>query len=226
MLLTELLDHDLHRSRGGTPVPLMLGVPAPEDGFPAVVSSTGGKFLVSRGLQKSGGLAGLAGVGVFDCDSDKLDSVFGPMLTVAHSLSVGGSYSFLDRVKKVVGRKAVSVPVERTVAGTYENSFSGRGSAAKAFAYVQAKSGLKAQPHACLVPVSWSEKKASSFFGKEYEPGKRKFRRCCRVIFHDVPMPVFFSRPDMVGMYTQFLSGGAAIILHNVELGLAFCPHG
>ena len=169
-------------------------------------------------------MAGLAGVGVFDCDSDKLDAVIGPMLSVAHKLSVGGSYSFLERVKRTVGRKQVSAPVERTLPGTYENSFSGKGAAAAAFAYVQSKSGLKAQPHACLVPSSWDEKQASSFFGKQYDPGKRKFMGCCRVIFHDSPMPVFFSRPDMVGMYTQFLNGGAAIILHNVELGLAFCP--
>ncbi len=87
-------------------------------------------------------------------------------------------------------------------------------------------SGLKTQPHVCLVPSSWSEKKASSFFGKDYVPSERKLGKCCRVVFHDVPMPTFFSRPDMVGMYTQFMNGGSAIILHNVGLGMAFCPQG
>jgi hypothetical protein len=222
MLLTELLDHDLHRSRGGTPIPLMLEVPVSKESFPAVVSGTRGKFLISKGPQESG----LAGVGVFDCDSDKLDAVIGPMLSVAFGLSVGGSHTVLERVKRRVRGKMVGVPIEKTVQGTFKNSFTGKGAAKKAFEYVQENSGLKFQPHACLVPTSWDEKAAKVFFGIEYDPGERKFAKCCRVIFHDVPMPVFFSRPDMVGMYTQFMNGGAAILLHNVELGLAFCPQG
>jgi hypothetical protein len=223
MLMTELLDHDLHRSRGGTPVPLMLEVPVSKDSYPAVVSGTRGQFLVSRGPQESG----LAGVGVFEYDSDKLDALLGPMLTVAHSLSVGGSRTSLKRVQRKVRGKLVGVPVTETVAGTFENSFTGKGAARAAFEHVQKSSGLRFQPHVCLVPSSWDEKAAFAFFGKkDYEPAKRKFSECCRVIFHDVPMPVFFSRPDMVGMYTQFLNGGASVILHNVELGLAFCPQG
>ncbi len=221
MLLTELLDHDLHRSRGGTPIPLLLHVPMQKENFPAVVSGTRGKFLVSKGPQKD---TGMVGVGVFDCDSDKLDHLVGPMLSAAYGLSVGGSYSMLSRVKRRVKGKTVDVPVEESVPGTFKNSFTGKGAALIAFEYVQKNSGLKAQPHACLIPSSWDEKRARSFFGKEYDVSKRKFMGCCRVIFHDVPMPVFLSRPDMVGMYTQFMNGGAAILLHNVELGLAFCP--
>ncbi len=221
MLMTELLDRDLHRSRGGTPIPFVLEVPVSKENYPAVVSGTRGNFLVSRGPRESG----LAGVGVFDHDSDKLDTLFSPMLTAAFGLSVGGSRTALKRVQRRVFGRLVSVPLEETVAGTFKNSFTGDGAARAAFEHVQKNSGLKFQPHACLIPSSWDEKTAFSFFGKkDYEPVKRKFSKCCRVIFHDVPMPVFFSRPDMVGMYTQFMNGGAAIILHNVELGLAFCP--
>lgn len=206
MLLTELLDHDLHRSRGGTPVPLMIEVPVPKDCFPAIVSSTRGGFLVARGLRESG----LAGVGVFDYDSDKLDALLGPMISAAHSLSEGSTH----------------VVKEKTVPGTYRNSFTGPGASKRAVEYLVESSGLKTQPHVCLLPSSWSEKKASAFFGKDYVPSERKLGKCCRVVFHDVPMPTFFSRPDMVGMYTQFMNGGSAIILHNVGLGMAFCPQG
>lgn len=223
MLMTELLDHDLHRSRGGTPVPLLLHVPMQKENYPAVVSGTRGKFLVSKGPQND---TGLAGVGIFDCDSDKLDAFIGPMLSAAYGLSVGGSYSSLTRVKRKVRGKMVGVPVEETVVGTFKNSFTGKGAAKRAFEHVQKNSGLKFQPHVCLVPSSWDEKAAFAFFGKDFDPAQRKFAKCCRVIFHSVPMPVFFSRPDMVGMYTQFMNGGAAILLHNVELGLAFCPQG
>jgi hypothetical protein len=221
MLLTELMDHDLHRSRGGEPVPLVLHVPVPKDCFPAVVSGTRGQFLVSTGLSKE---TGLAAVGVFPCDSDKLDSVLGPLLKAAHGLSKGSFYTRLVRKSRRVNGKPTSVPTEVKVSGTYENSFVGPGAAQEALSYIRKNSGLKAQPHACLVPDSWDGKRIKSFFGKEYDPKERKFAACCRVISHDVPMPVFFSRPDMVGMYTQFMNGGAAIILHNVELGLAFCP--
>ncbi len=221
MLLTELMDHELHRSRGGEPIPLVLHVPVPKDCFPAIVSGTRGQFVVSTGLSKE---TGLAAVGIFPCDSDKLDSVLGPLLTAAYGLSKGSFHTRVVRKVQKVRGKPVSVPTETKVVGTFENSFTGPDAARRAFAYVQKNSGLKAQPHSCLVPSAWDEKKTKSFFGKEYDPKKRKFATCCRVISHDVPMPVFFSRPDMVGMYTQFMNGGAAIILHNVELGLAFCP--
>lgn len=220
MLLTELLDHDLHRSRGGAPIPYMIEVPVPKEAFPVVVSGTRGQFIVARKSRPND----MAGVGVFDFDSEKLDSLIGPLVAAAHSLSEG---SLSDSTEKTVvrsfgkdapGHRAVKVP------GTFANSFSGPEAARRAFDYLRENSGLKAQPHACLVPDSWDEKKVSSFFGKEYDRGRRKFRECCRVVSHDVPMPVFFSRPDMVGMYTQFMGGGAALLLHNVELGMAFCP--
>jgi len=220
VLLTELLDHDLHRSRGGTPVPFMIEVPVPKDSFPAVVSSTRGRFLVSRRPREGG----LAGVGVFDHDSDKLDSVIGPMLSVAHSLSDGQIRTGLQRVRRRVRGRDVMVPVETRVPGSFKNSFAGPGAAKRAFDHIQSSSGLKFQPHFCLVPSSWNMEAAGSFFGGGLDVSKRRFMGCCKVAFHDVPMPVFFSRPDMVGMYTQFMNGGAAIILHNVEFGLAFCP--
>lgn len=217
MLLTELLDHDLHRSRGGELRTYSLHVPVHKDSFPLVVSTTRGKFIVSTRPWGDG----LAGIGIFDYDSEKLDALIGPMVSAAFTLSKGSSYMVSER--DVVDGKQVGEKKDRSYSGTYDNSFSGPGAAKRAFEYVQENSGLKAQPHACLLPSSWDEKKASSFLGKGYDPAKRKLSGC-RVIFHDVPMPTFFSRPDMVGLYTQFLNGGVAIILHNVELGMSFCP--
>lgn len=209
MLLTEILDHDLHRSRGGAVSAYAIHVPVPPDCFPAIVSNTRGDFVVSPGLNTE---TRLAAVGVFECNSDKLDSYVGPMLSAAFTLSSGGSYFIVKKKQK------------RKYKGRYKNSFSGPGAAQAALSHIRKNSGLKAQPHTCLVPSSWDAARASAFFGEEFDPAKRRFSGCCRVVFHDVPMPTFFSRPDMVGMYTQFLGGGAAVILHNVELGLAFCP--
>ncbi len=224
MLILKIMDHDLHRSKDPKAVPRAVCTQVHPDSFPCIVSGSRGQFLVSSGPQKEGPGAGMAMIPVFKHDSDKMDSLIGPMLEAAFRLSKGQSYRQFRRSKKVVGGKEVDTSGDVDVKGSYANSFSGPGAAKRAFEYVQKSSGFVVQPHVCLVPSSMKEPDLVAFFGDGFDPVKRKFRDCCRVISHDVPMPVFLSRPDMVGMYTQFMAGGAALILHNVELGMAFCP--
>jgi len=79
----------------------------------------------------------------------------------------------------------------------------------------------EAQPHVCLIPESWSQNKIREFFGNNYDG--RKYKKICHVVLSKVIMPTFCSRPDMVGLYTQFMGGKSGIILHNIKAGIAFC---
>lgn len=132
--------------------------------------------------------------GIFNYDPDKIDDIIGNMFSAAHSLSVEEGW---------------------------ENRFFGKSAASAAFSYIQMTSGSKSQPHACLVPDHWDESAMKKFMGKDLDSGV--FRKICRVYPCKVANPVMVSRPDFVGMYTQFVGGKSSIILHNVRYGLAFC---
>lgn len=226
MLILNILDHDLHRSRDPNAVPQAVEVAVHPDNFPCVVIGSKGEFLYSRGPQKNSGMTLCP---VFKHDSDRMDSLIGPLLDAAFLLSDGQTYKQFRRPKS--RKKGATKGSMFDVAGTYKNAFRGPGAAGSAFEYVQRTSGLKIQPHVCLIPEAWYRGPKDTdvlkkFLGEGYDPVKRRFRECCKVIGHDVSMPVFLSRPDMVGMYTQFMAGGSSVILHNVELGIAFCPQG
>jgi hypothetical protein len=83
MLMMKILENDLHRSRKPSAAPFMIEVPARPEFLPALVSSTRGKFLVSRRLTDDGKIK----VGVFDHDSEKVDELIPSMLTAACELS-------------------------------------------------------------------------------------------------------------------------------------------
>ncbi len=134
--------------------------------------------------------------GIFEYNSDKIDGVLGDMVSAAHGLSV---------------------------AEKWENSFSGKGAAKSAFSYVQRAAGVSSQPHACLYPGSWSAPDLAKFLGKDSDVAG-VFMKVCRLHSCGVPFPVFLSRPDFVGMYTQFVGGRSSVVLHNVKSGMAFCP--
>lgn len=200
MILLRLLDHDLHRARKSVDaVPLWIETPAKPGFVPAIVSLSTPKFGVSRKL-KGGRLRS----GVFAYDSDRLDEVITDLMRSALDLS-----------------KSEDFP----------NRFDGP---AEAFAYVQKQSGTTSQPHALLVPDSWTDEQLLKWGGPEMSKsaeadGRDKYSssfvygKVCRVIRYKVDAPVFFSRPDFVGMYTQFVGGHSSIVLHNVRNGLAFC---
>ncbi len=197
MILFKILEHDLHRSKAGaSSVPLLIEVPARPEFVPALVSNARGEFLVSRKLVRNKDNTGCwIRVGVFEHDPDRLDDVLAPMTSSAYELSIGEKW---------------------------KNVFHGEDAAESAFAYLQKTSGFDGQPHVCVVPSSWSHVRISKFFGKDFSG--TKFKKVCHVARAKVPMPVFLSRPDMVGMYTQFMGGRSSILLHNIKLGLALCP--
>ena len=195
MILLRILEHDLHRAkRGLNASPYMIEVPARPAFVPAVISNTRGKFIVSRKLTEGDRIR----VGIFEYNADRLDETIDTMFDVAYSLS---------RDEK------------------WGNIFMGNGAttAKAAFDYIGDHSGMPGvQPHACLIPESWSHTKTGKFFGAKNYDG-RKYKRICHVALARVTFPVFCSRPDMVGMYTQFMGGKSGILLHNIKEGLAFC---
>ena len=133
-------------------------------------------------------------VGVFRHDSEKMDEIIPTMLSSALELSRAESW------KNVFGLDGVK----------------------NAFEYIKKESNLPAQPHVCLVPSSWERDRLSKIFGVK-AVGLMKYRRFCRIIQIDIPFIVFLSKPDMVGMYTHFLGGPSAILLHNIRRGISFC---
>jgi len=207
MILLRILEYDLHRSRQGDAIPLCVGVPAKQEFLPAIVTNSKGEFVTIDHLGPTEGMRGLVpnvpwdddsiyGL-VFSWDSDRLDDVIGDMCSAAYDLSVSKEWG---------------------------NVFSGRAAARRAFEYVRSSSGLDGQPHVCLVPEDWSSSRIKRFFGKANIDDQRKYRRYCRIIPSKASFPVFLSRPDFVGMYTQFMGGSSSIVLHNICLGMGFCP--
>jgi len=195
MILLKILEHDLHRpKRGLSASPYMIEVPANPGFVPAIISNSRGGFLVSRKLTRENRIR----VGVFEYDSDRLDDVITEMFNAAIMLSQSEKW---------------------------DNMFMGPNAAKLAADYIGDRSGMvKTQPHACLIPDSWDQNKIKKFFKSKLNIDNRKYDEYCHIIPAKISVPTFCSRPDMVGMYTQFLGGGTGILLHNVRSGLAFCP--
>ena len=205
MILLRLLDHDLHMSRDASKtIPLWIETPANEGFLPAVVSlTTPGNFGIARHL-----FGGRIRSGVFAYDSDRLDEVIPIMLRSALGLSRSEGYPNLFKDPR------------------------------GAFAYIQKQTGVTSQPHAVIVPDSWSDERVEKWGGKDLvkksstdvvgsvdiHASPYTFGKTCRVVRYAADCPVFFSRPDFVGMYTQFVGGKTSIVLHNVKSGLSFCP--
>lgn len=193
-LLLRLLDHDLHRARAGVQASPLILETPAKPTFVPAIVST-----MDPGrflISRRLTREGRIRSGVFSQDPDRCDDLVGPLVKAAYALSV-------------------------------EDSFPNRfGKAGEAFDYIQEQSGAKAHPHICLVPAGWIGDEVDSFFGQGdmSDSNVDIYRRICRVIPADVEFPVFFSRPDFVGMYTQFLGGKASLVLHNVRNGIAFVP--
>lgn len=205
MILHRLLDQDLHKSRieGGKKL-FSIATPAAENWVPAIVSLTHPKFAVVRKLFEGKYLQ----AGVFDYDSDRLDEVLKPLLSTAHDLSVSEKW---------------------------KNIFRDPGAA---FDYIRKQSELESQPHMCLIPLSWSGVKAKKFFGADLSTKKLLasdqelldsssnhmyiYKEICRIQPANVDFPIFCSKPEFVGMYTQIMGGQSSMFLHNVKRSLAF----
>lgn len=134
--------------------------------------------------------------GTFNYDSDQIDNVLDDMFTSAMTLSKEEKWG---------------------------NVFSGKSAASNAFDYILDEDNF-GQPHACLVPHAWTDDEKFAFFGKRNIVNHVRYKKYCRIYPAEVSFPIFCSRPDMVGLYTQFVGGTHSIVLHNIKMGLAFCP--
>lgn len=135
-------------------------------------------------------------VGIFSRNSEKMDGLITEMFSVAFELSNSNEWP---------------------------NVMTGKASVKRAFNYISGQ--FDGQPHVCLVPESWSTTRVRKVFGcKNLSSNDFKYRDYCRLVYAKVSFPIFLSRPDMVGMYTQFLGDKSAIVLHNVKRGISFCP--
>lgn len=119
-----------------------------------------------------------------------------------------------DKIDSLI-RPILDAAYKMSVEEKYENVFI---QPSLAFDHIAKTSGTGAHPHILLVPMNLQLDK---FLGEHFD-GKM-YRKICKVISFDISLPVFFSRPDFVGLYTQFLGGGSSLFLHNVKNGLAFC---
>lgn len=134
--------------------------------------------------------------GIFKYDSDRIDEVLQPLMAAALVLSEKEKFGNIFKTPS------------------------------EAFKYISGTSGTNAHPHICLIPSDWGGSEFDKFFGKKFvsEKNGNVYRKICRIIPAPVDVPVFFSRPDFVGMLTQISSDSFSIVLHNVKLGLAFVP--
>lgn len=205
MILHKIFDHDLHRAKRNSAEsrPLFIETPAKATFIPAVVSSTTwDRYLVVRKLTGDGRMRS----GVFKHDADRLDEILGPLFLAAYNLSILEKWNNIFATPK------------------------------EAFGYVQKCSGVSSQPHACLIPETWNRTKLNKWAGKanlesieskgsKLEPDDPQiliYSKVCRIRFCKIEIPVFLSRPDFVGLYTQIVGGMTSILLHNVRCGMAF----
>lgn len=193
MILLKILDHDLHRYRKGVDGEVLwIETPAKPSFLPAIVSLSTSKFGVARKMSN-----GSIRSGVFKHDQDRLDEVIPSLMLSAYRLSLEEKWNNIH-----------SAP-------------------STAFSFIQSKSGTEVQPHCVLIPSMWNQKKVEKYFGKsdiEYMSADSSivYKKMCRVHQCGVEFPVFLSRPDFVGMYTQILGGRSSILLHNIRNGMAF----
>lgn len=212
MILLNVLNHDLKRSKGSHKVAHLYEVPVDVSSLPALVSGPRGQFIQAKHPTRltftDGGIKiskddrpepSLV-TATFNHDPDRMDEILGPLVMAAYELSVGSKFP---------------------------NRFN---SPSLGFDYVKEHSHPHLiQPHVCLVPSSWKEKDVRSrfdadlkFSGKKGDSVKCKYREYCRVIPAPVHLPVFMSKPETMGLYTQFMGGTSSVALYNIAKGMAF----
>lgn len=201
MIFLQIFDHDLHRSKRGIDGTVFwIETPFKSSFLPAIVSLSTPKFAVVRKISN-----GMVKSGVFKYDQDRLDELIPNIMSAAHDLSVEEKWDNIHRTAK------------------------------SAFDWLQKQSGTELQPHCVLIPSSWDQSrllkwagKANITRGKIVSSGGTQdavtiYKKICRIYRCGVVSPVFLSRPDYVGMYTQILGGRSSLILHNIRHGMAFC---
>jgi len=204
MIITSILENDLHRSKDKERQPLMVEVPSKSDFIPCVISNTHGEFVISYKLFEDNGRE-YSRVGIFDHDQSKIDLVINDLFTAAYLLSIKQGWSNIFSPDGSVSKqKAVS----------------------NAFNYIFKQSGEIGQPSVCLIPDSFDKDTIIEWFDDGTidvnSMGVYKYHKWCRLVSTNTDRIVFLSLPEYVGMYTHFLSGGVGFLLHNVRRAIAF----
>jgi len=198
MILYKLFDHDFNWKKSNSSVPFMIEVPANKDYLPAIISTSGGKkvgkkFLVSDRLHPGDILK----VGVFQHSPESIDDLIPDFVRTAFTLSKAMKYGNI-----------LKTPQE-------------------CFDFLRKTSKLETQPHICLIPSNWSSVRIKKFFGKDNLLDIAEdifvYHKCCRIVSSQVEFPVFFSKPDYIGMIAQFNGGNFAIVSHGIRNSIAFC---
>lgn len=128
-----------------------------------------------------------------------------------------------DRIDDIVG-KLCSAALELSKSEGWDNVMAGK-SVRPGFDHIVEESDMVGQPHMCLIPASWDGDRVCRAFGvKNLDVQFRKYMKYCHIVPCKSEFPVFLSRPDTIGMYTQFLGGKSSILLYNIRRGMAFCP--
>ena len=204
MIITSILENDLHRSKEDGPQPLMVEIPTTRKFVPCVISTAHGQFVIARKLFEHNGKL-YSRIGIFDFDQSKADLLVGDMFDAAYKLSVEmGWNNVIKNDGPVVGREDIK----------------------RGFHHVMRAAGVMAQPSVCLIPENLKKDTIEDLFDDgtliKDNLGVYKYHKYCRLVKSNVTNVVFLSRPDFVGMYTHFLSGGVGFLLHNIELGMSF----
>ncbi len=121
-----------------------------------------------------------------------------------------------DRIDDLIN-PLLKVAYDLSVQDKFSNRFR---SVSNAFDHIKKTAGTGAHPHILLMPLDWPDELLNG--ETSIRSGTVFYRDFCRVVRAKVDFATFFSRPDYVGMYTQFLGGNASIFLHNVKQGIAF----
>lgn len=202
MILHEILDQDLHRQKSG------IGVQA----FPLMIEIPATKEFVPCVISTTRGKfihsSKLTSdqkirVGLFNFDENNEEDLINDMFVSAYSLSKSNEW---------------------------ENIFYNSTALKLGFDYIRHNSGLRDQPHVCLIPKDWSNADLLNRFKSQLIEKEIRgeqvhiYRKICKLIRCKIPFPVYLSKPDYVGIYTRFLGINSGILLHNIRRGIAFCP--
>lgn len=192
MILHQLLDHDLHRANKGIDANPLMLETPAKADFIPAIVSSAHAGKFLVSRRLT--KENRIRSGVFEYDPDRIDELIKPLLRSAYELSLHENFPNIFR------------------------------SSSAAFNYIKNSAGTNAHPHILLIPIDWSEEFLRKFLQNEVtiRSCNTFYRDFCRVIHAQVDHATFFSRPDYVGMYTQFLGGNASIFLHNVKQGMAF----
>lgn len=87
--------------------------------------------------------------------------------------------------------------------------------------YITSESGFKSQPRVVLVPNEFTDYDLKRIFVNLSHGSVIKYGQS-RLMRTNISRPTFLSRPDFVGLFTQFPENHASIILHNVKSGISF----